>query len=64
MPKKTKEYDEYEITDENQNQIYEDDLVEQFFLQRKSAAEFNQAVVLIKLKNSSQENLNGPQIES
>lgn len=54
----------YVVTDENHNQIYEDELVERFFLQKSSAVQFNQAMILIKLKSSYQSNLSGPQEES
>lgn len=53
----------YIVTDESHNQIFEEELVEKFFLQ-KSSAEFNQAMILIKLKSAYQSNLNGPQEES
>lgn len=58
------EFHEYEITDENHNQINEKELVEAFFLQKASAAEFNQAMVLIRLKNMHQKEINAAQEES
>ena len=58
------EFQEYEITDENHNQINDSDLVEAFFLQKASAAEFNQAMILIKVKNVKQKEINAAQEES
>jgi len=66
LPKRANsdDFSEYELNDESHNQIYENDFVEKFFMQKASAAEFNQAIILIKLKNSKQTEINGAQEES
>ena len=62
--KDANEFNDYEITDENHNQINDSDKVETFFLQKASAAEFNQAMILIKVKNIKQKEINAAQEES